>query len=79
MKAIVEAVHKSDALSVVNEVYADFKVLLEIHLGANDRFTNYKACFHAQTSKRNAHGKAASLFESLLGMMLLTGSSINDC
>lgn len=78
MKAIVEAVYKRDALSVVNEVYDDFKELLHFRRGPNESFQNYEARFSAQVAKLNGHGKAASLHESLLGLMLLAGSLIDD-
>ena len=76
--AFVEAVYKRDALSFVNEVYADFTQLLGLRRGANETFKDYEARFSAQVGKLNAHGPAASLHESLLGMMLLAGSSVDD-
>lgn len=76
--AIFLAPYKRDALSVIDEAYTDFTDPLALRRALKERFIKYKAKFVIQIAKLNAHDSAVSLHESLLEMMLLAGSSIDD-
>lgn len=51
--AIVEEFYKRDTLSVINEVYVDFKQLFSFLRGENETFEKYEVCFSDQVSNMN--------------------------
>lgn len=74
--AIVKAVYKRDALSVVSEVYENFISLLNTKHGFTETFKTFESRFEAQVSKFNASSDAAKIANALTAFMLLAISSV---
>lgn len=68
---IIDAIHKSEALSVVSEVRRDLNELRSTHRGQTESFRNYESRFVAQVAKFNANGGSIKFPESLTELMLL--------
>lgn len=75
--AIITTVYKQDALPVVSEVYKDLTDLFALRRGAKEYSQNHKKRSTAQIAKLNAHGGVLALHESMLAMMLFTGSNVD--
>lgn len=54
-KAVVDAVHKLDALAVVKEVYSDFTSLLSVKRADKQSFRSFKLSFQPQVARINSH------------------------
>jgi len=76
--AIVNALHKRDALSTVSAVYQDFVTLLNVRRGENESFRNYESRFEAKVSKFRSHGDSCDLPDALTAFMLLSNSSVDN-
>ena len=59
--AIVNEIHKRDALAVVSEVYNDFLELLNTKRGTSESFLNFERRFEAKTSKFNSNATTTKL------------------
>lgn len=72
------AIHIRDSLSVTSSVYNDFNDLLSSKRKTHESYQAYEAKFATQVAKYHAHGKPLAIHESILAMMLLSGSNIDD-
>ena len=77
-KAIVDAIHKRDALSVVSVIYENLIDLLSKKRGANESFRNFESRFNAQVSKMNAASSSARLPQALTALKLLENTGVED-
>lgn len=76
--AIVNALHKTDDLSTVRNVYQDFIAVLNIRRGDTESFKNFESRFEAKASKFKSHGPSCTLPEALTAFMLLSNSSVDN-
>lgn len=76
--AIIKAVYKRDALSVVSEVYQNFIALLNTKRGHNESFKNFKSQFDAHVSRFNASSESAKWPNALTAFMLLVNASVDS-
>lgn len=74
---ILAAVHSREPLSVTNTDFNDFNDELGITLKMNESYLNYEARFAAQVSKYQSHGTTLQLHQSILAMILFSGSNID--
>ena len=75
-QAIVDAVHKRDGLSVVNDIYTHFSELITTKRGDNESFENYESRFAAKLSKFNPYALSTRLCEALSAFLLLSNSHV---
>lgn len=75
---IVDPIYEPDALSVLNDVYWDFKDLPSIRPSALGSFRSYEPRFAAQIARSTAHIDSIIIHESLLTMILLSVSNVDD-
>lgn len=76
--AIVNALHKREALALVSDVLEDFLLLLNTKWSQNESFKNFESRFEVQVSKFHSHSDSAKLAEALVALMLLAHSNVDD-
>lgn len=77
MNAIVKAVYKRDALSVVTAVFRDLYELLQLRRAASESFKNFELRFTVMTAKFNANGSSVRLLESLIALIQLAHAQLD--
>lgn len=76
--AIVNAIYKRDALSVVSGVYQNILSLLTTKRGEHETVWNLESRFNAQVTKFNAMCSSVKLSEAIISFMLLANASIDS-
>ena len=77
-QAIVDAVHKRDGLSVVNDIYSLFNGLVSTRRHDNESFENYESRFAAKLSKFNSFADSTRLCDALSAFLLLSNASVDN-
>lgn len=75
---IIPAIYIRDSLSVTSQVYNDLNQLRSVKRNATDSYKSYEDTFASQVAKFSAHVNELMIHESLLAMMLMSGSNIDD-
>lgn len=74
---IVSSIYVLDPLSVTLAVFSDFDSLLSTKPHQTNSYKNYEAIFATKVARYHSHGKTLELKDSILEMMLLSGSEID--
>lgn len=77
-RAIVQAVHRRDPLSVVSSVYTGFYAFLSAHGADNETRKACESRFEALVSRFTAHCDEIFVPEPLLAVMLLNGARVDN-
>lgn len=75
---IVRAIHKSDPLSFLSNMFADFNRLIHARRGDNETFKGFEARFAALVSKFNSHSSKKILTQPLTALLLLSSARVED-
>lgn len=75
---IIKFLYKRDALSVINALFEDFRLLLSTKLADNELFMNFEMRFSAQISRYSAHGYAIAPLKCIIALSLLVNSNVSD-
>lgn len=76
--SIVNVLHKIDGLSVLNDLFEDFSLLVNTKRGGTESFKNFEMRFSAQVSRYNAQGQSIILPEFITVLSLLVNSDVSD-
>lgn len=75
---IVRAIHKSDPLTLLSDIFGDFNRLIVARRGESESFKGFEGRFAALVSKFNSHSVNTSLPESLTAFLLLFCARVDD-
>lgn len=75
---VAEAIHKTDALSIVTDVYERFSSVLATKRSDNESLKNFETRFDAQVSKLHSITGDKKLPDSLVSFILLNNSNIEN-
>lgn len=77
-EAIVKAIYKRDALTVVSEVYQNFVAVFDTTRDWTETFKSFESLFDAQLPKFNASSPTTKLPHALTELMLLANSALDS-
>lgn len=77
-KAFFAALHRSDPLSVVSTVYANYATLFSSRRSDKETYKAFEPRFDASVSRFRSHGDDITIKDSFLALMLLNGARMNE-